>query len=86
MHEAPSLAKLVGRVVGMRVPIIHHVKTIHAKVHGVESSGLWIESPEITELLLRTANQEASPKTLVLFFPFSEIDFVMEFVETAGSS
>jgi hypothetical protein len=86
MNEAPSLESLVGRVVGMRVPIINSESTIHAKIHRVETSGLWIESSEITELLLTSSEKTGAPRTLILFFPFSEIDFVMGFLDVPSLS
>jgi hypothetical protein len=86
MSPVPSLESLVGSVVGMRVPIVHLENTIHAKIHRVESSGLWIESAEITDLLLTAASKTAAPRTLILFFPFSQIDFVTGYLDVPSLS
>jgi len=86
MSERPNLESLVGRTVGMRIPALGLNKTIHAKVLGVELSGLWIEAAEITETLLTAAGQTIAPRTLILFYPFSQIEYVMEFVEVPSLS
>jgi hypothetical protein len=86
MNEVPSLESLVGSEVALRVPILDRENTVRAKVHRVESSGLWIETTETTELLLNAASRTAAPRTLILFVPFSGIDFVMAFLDVPSLS
>ena len=76
-YEAPNLMGLVGQVVGMKVPLLNDATTIRAKVHAVESSGLWIENQDLTNRLLADHDRKSAPTTVVLFFPFQQIEFVV---------
>jgi hypothetical protein len=51
------------------------------KLVGVEAGGLWIESQEVTNALLRVVGSATSPQTPVLFLPYHEIGGVLVSVE-----
>ena len=55
-------------------------KLYSVKLHGVEAGGVWIESPLLTSMLKRAAGltaEQATRKTPIFFFPFSEIYFLV---------
>jgi hypothetical protein len=73
----PNLNELVGQEIVLELlnPVVRPArkkdKCQKVKLVGVESAGIWIESPEITAILLDAAG--AMPKTPVWFFPFSQV-------------
>lgn len=72
---------LVGGDVIALVPRFDPVKYQRFKLVGVESGGLWVESQEITNNLLRHLGVPAAPKTLVFFLPYHEIAFAISSTE-----
>ncbi len=46
------------------------------KLHGVEVSGVWIESPELARIAKGFAHQEKKP---VFFLPHAQIEFLLAF-------
>ena len=73
----PSLYGLVGQVVGVMIPFLNQKTTTRVKLHAVESSGLWIESQELTNQLLAENERRSAPATVILFVPFQQIQFVV---------
>ena len=56
------------------------LKMYSVKLHGVEAGGVWIESPQLTSMLKKVVGlpeKQATPRTPVFFFPFSEIYFLL---------
>jgi hypothetical protein len=76
-YEPPTLSGLVGQVVGMRIPLLKDQTTIRAKIHAVEPSGQWIENQELTNRLLAENERRSAPTTIILFFPYQQIDYVV---------
>ena len=52
------------------------------KLHGVEAGGLWVESQKFIDEILTERGFASAPKTLVIFFPFHQIDYVFGAVES----
>ena len=46
------------------------------KLHGVEASGVWIESPDLTRIAKGFAPQQKKP---VFFVPHAQIEFLLAF-------
>lgn len=86
MASKPSLEDLVGHVVGIKIPCLDSRTTVRVRLHAVEHSGLWIESQQITDWVLSLHGASSSPKSGVLFFPFSQIEFVVGSVDVPSLS
>ena len=56
------------------------------KLHGVESGGLWLESQETTDFILKQAGVSASPKTAIFFVTFQNISLVMASLDSPALS
>lgn len=48
----------------------------------VEESGIWVESQNFNETMLQKFGMAASATTLVLFVPFSAIEFIVSSVNS----
>jgi len=77
----PSLAKLVGKTVAMRIPAMKEEGPIMAIVHAIEESGLWVESEEYTQDALSVFGVPATSETPVLFIPFPQIVCIMDYLD-----
>jgi len=47
------------------------------KLHAVETSGIWIESQDFTDAMMKKMQLTASATTLILFVPFQSIEFIV---------
>jgi hypothetical protein len=77
----PSLKKLIGKEIFVSIPIVDREGYIHATLLAVEDAGLWLECDYLNEKFLadeRLTEAEKGSK-LKVFFPFSEIHYVVEF-------
>ena len=72
-----TLKSMVGEMIIVRVPALDPDDLSLVKLHGVEASGLWIESQHFTDRMMQRCNLAASFTTTVLFIPFSSIEFVV---------
>ena len=81
-----QLADLVGQTVVGRVPILDQKIWQRLKIHGIESSGLWIENQKVTDQTLEQSGVTSAPKTLVFFLPFHQIDFLIDSVDIPALS
>ncbi len=72
-----SLKSMVGEMIIVRIPALNRDEMSLVKLHGVEANGLWIESQEFTDAMMKKCNLATSVTTTVLFVPFSSIDFVV---------
>ncbi len=68
----PNLSEMVGNTVIASVPFLQEDPLLF-KLHGTEQSGLWLESQDITEELLKKLGLPAAQNTVVLFVPFAQI-------------
>jgi hypothetical protein len=76
----PILSELVGSEIILELlnPVVRpkrkRDKTQKVRLVAVESAGIWVESPEITDILLGSTG--ALPQTPVWFFPFSQVRYI----------
>lgn len=56
------------------------------RLHKVEESGIWVESQSFNETMLQKFDMAASATTLVLFIPFSGIEFIVASVSSISLS
>jgi len=72
-----SLKSMVGEVIIARIPVLDEYEMSLVKLHGVDATGIWIESQEFTESAMKKLKLTTSGTTLVLFVPYARIDFVL---------
>lgn len=71
-----SFEKLVGQNIRAIIPSFGSMKPQVVKLHGVEAGGLWVESQQATNDMLTKISVQASPKTVVMFVPYHQINVV----------
>jgi hypothetical protein len=71
-----TLPEMVGDNILALVPMIDPKPQV-LKLLAVEPSGLWIESHEFTQGLMKLLKVQAAPKTAILFIPFHQITLIM---------
>ena len=76
-----QLQDYVGGQITVLIPRVHPTKLVLVKLHAVEAGGIWIESQEFANLALTALNLPSAPRTLVFFFPYHEVAYVMSSVE-----
>ena len=72
-----SLKSMVGETIILRARVLDPDEMTLVKLHGVEASGVWIESQDFTDAMMGKLQLSASATTLVLFVPFQSIDFIV---------
>jgi len=72
-----SLKSMVGEMIILRVPALESEEMSLVKLHTVEASGIWIESQDFTDAMMKKLQLTASATTLVLFVPFQSIEFIV---------
>jgi hypothetical protein len=59
-------------------------ESLVAVLRGVEASGLWLESEDLTLKLLRAAGLQASLRKPLAFLPLSQVTYVVAFEEAVS--
>jgi len=72
-----TLKEMEGEEIVALIPFIHQTHLQRVILHRVEDAGLWLESQNLIEAMLKTINQGASPKTAVFFLPWHQISFLL---------
>jgi len=72
-----SLKSMVGEMIILRVPALESEEMSLVKLHSVEASGIWIESQDFTDAMMKKMQLSASATTLILFVPFQSIEFIV---------
>lgn len=75
--RVPSLNELVGTNLIGRIPFLRTGMDINIKIHRVETSGLWIESQDLTDAALSLFGVTSAQRTVVLFVPFYQIQYLV---------
>jgi len=78
-----SLKGLVGKEIFVSIPIVDREGYIFATLLAVEDAGLWLQCDYLSEKflsdkLLSEAQKKSKAK---VFFPFSEIHYVIDFAD-----
>jgi hypothetical protein len=76
------LRHMIGKFIVTRIPALERENMVLVRLHKVEESGIWVESQSFNETMLQKFGMAASATTLVLFVPFSGIDFIVSSVGT----
>jgi hypothetical protein len=77
----PNLTELIGQVIVAHIPRLHPTIFQQVKLHGVEAGGIWIESQMMTNTFFETAGYSSSSRTMIFFFPYHQIGFVMTSID-----
>jgi hypothetical protein len=84
--DAPSLQGLVGHKITALIPALHPSILTQVTIHAVEVGGIWIEHDPMTQKIMRDTKQAVSEKMVVLFVPYSGIDYVVGWIEKTSLS
>ena len=81
-----DLNGMIGKMIVARIPALDQEDMVTARLHKVEANGIWVESQSFNEAILERVGMTASLRGLVLFVPFSSIDFVVSSVSSPALS
>jgi hypothetical protein len=68
---------MVGEMIILRVPVLDPEEMAMVKLHAVDASGIWIESQDFTDAMMKKLQLTSSATTLILFLPFQSIEFIL---------
>jgi len=80
------LRHMIGKFIVTRIPALDRENMVLVRLHKVEESGIWVESQSFNETMLQKFGMAASATTLVLFIPFSGIEFIVSSVSSISLS
>ncbi len=72
-----TLKSMIGEIILVRIPVLDAEDMILVRLHDVDRNGIWIESQQFSESMLKRVGFTVSSTTLILFIPFHKIDFVV---------
>lgn len=72
------LNDMIGEDILASIPSIHPTDLQVVKLHGVEQGGLWLESENLTQTMLRSLKMAASSRTPIFFVPYHEIRVLIQ--------
>jgi hypothetical protein len=81
-----DIKSLEGTLIAGLFRPIDGTKLQNVKLHRAEQYGIWIESQAVTEKIFSNAGAPSSPKTGVLFLPWSEVILILGSVDTPSLS
>jgi len=81
-----SLAEMIGDLIVARIPVLDEDNKILVRLHKVEQSGIWVESHVFNESMLEEYEMPISVTSLLLFIPFSGIDYILSSIQTIALS
>lgn len=81
-----TLESMVGEVVIARIPLLDSEGMMLLKLHGVEASGIWLESQDFTNQLMEKFRFVSSRTTPLVFVPFDKVDFIIGSLDSLSLS
>jgi len=69
----PTLKEMEGERILAMIPLLKPEVFELVTLHRVEEWGIWIEHQETTDKILAHAKVKISPKTVIVFFPWSSV-------------
>ncbi len=81
-----SLRSLVGEMVIARIPAINTEEMTRVRLHAVETNGVWIESQEFIEAMMRKCGLATSKTTLLMFVPYQGVHFILSSIDAVSLS
>ncbi len=80
------LREKVGGTIWIRTPHLKNNQLHIVKLLSVDVGGIWIESETFTDTALKEVELTASPRTPVLFLPYSQIVYIISFEDVPSVS
>jgi hypothetical protein len=80
-----SLTEMIGDLIVVRIPVLDKNKLV-VRLHKVEQGGIWVESHDFNKSMLDEYDMPFSVTSLVLFIPFSGIDYILSSTQTIALS
>ena len=81
-----NLKDYEGETIIIRSLAIDETTAVTVKLHLVEASGIWVESQKFTDEVLRMGKTSMSPRTAVIFVPWSHISWILVTVDVPSIS
>jgi len=81
-----SLTEMIGDLIVTRIPVLDKENKIVVRLHKVEEGGIWVESQAFNEAMLEEYEMPVSVTSLLLFIPFSGIDYIVSSLHTIALS
>jgi hypothetical protein len=81
-----SLSECVGRNILIRAISVDENRPVFVKLLGIENGGIWLESQQKTNEILRFLERDSAPKTPVFFLPFSSIAWISYWMDIPSLS
>ncbi len=72
-----TIQEYEGENIVIRSPSLHETQPVSVRLHKVEEVGIWIESQQIINQFLAIAGVSMSPKTSVIFVPWSHVAWIL---------
>jgi hypothetical protein len=80
------LKSMVGEIIMARIPALDKEEMVLVKLHMVEATGIWVESQDFTETVMRRCGIAASRTTVLMFVPFASVGFVLGSIDSMSLS
>jgi hypothetical protein len=81
-----SLTEMIGDLIVTRIPVLDKENKIVVRLHKVEEGGIWVESQAFNEAMLEEYEMPVSVTSLLLFIPFSGIEYIISSIHTIALS
>ena len=72
-----QFTELLDEEILIQLPRVHPEILYSVMLRGIEPGGLWIESQEITNAILKSIGASSTQSTPVTFFPYQQISLVL---------
>jgi hypothetical protein len=72
-----TLKSMVGEMIIARIATLDPEEMSLVRLHSVDANGIWIESQDFTDTLMKKCHLASSVTTPVLFVPFARIEFIL---------
>jgi hypothetical protein len=72
-----TLRSMTGEMIVVRIPVLDAEDMILVRLHKVDAHGIWVESQQFSESILKRVGVTFSRTTIILFIPFHKVDFIL---------
>lgn len=79
-----SLQEMIGTLIAARIPALDKENDVIVRLRRVEMSGIWLESKKFNQDMLEKYEIPILINTLVLFIPFSGVEYIISWAECAS--
>jgi hypothetical protein len=86
MQNARPLKCLEGSMIVAFIPALDRKELSLVRLHKVEPAGIWIESQEFTERMMKQFAAAVSQTTLLMFVPFHGVSYIVSSIKAVSLS